>query len=474
MPGILGQYPSPVPTYTAYDPGIAPYNPSAGGIFDYAPKPKKPTRKPTARKGVAPLSYAGLLGTLQSYLQTPAQQRAQALADVRAQINEGLVALRSDRDDMLRQQLAQSNRAQGFASAIANMTAADPSTIKGYYSDAAGRIGAYGTGLTGAVAAAQQGNVDAAQAASSGATGGLGHVESYDVGGLRNIAQLTGVTQPATTLEEEAANAATAAVFGRQAQAGQIENIAQEYLGKMDETRRSYMSDAAKLQATRGKLFQDAIEAARTGNTNVMNSLIQARYLGASIGQMTGIDPLTGKPTYQATNDAANRAADVAHDKAVNQGKTEDEARADAKAAAARHAAAVKERSDAWAAAPDAMDRTIGSMIKTVKVKTPGKFGASGGTTTKTVKPTYAQARKKLEVLYQGLLRYADASGRTALKQKLDAMIDQVLAANGITPKAAPDVPGAATGGGGPVWVPPGGWTPGIGSAGTMTGGYVR
>jgi hypothetical protein len=426
-------------------------------------------RAPSGIRAAAAPTYGGILGYLQSMLVSPAQQRANALAEARAAINESLVGLRADRDEMLRQQLAQSNRAQGFAGAIANMTAADPATIKGYYSDAANALGAYGTGLTGAVAAAQQGNQDAAQAEASKATGGLGSVQSYDIGGLRNVAQLTGVTQPATTLQEEAANAATAAVFGRQAQAGQIENIAQDYLGKMDETRRSYMSDAEKLQATRAKLFQDAYDSERTNAMNVVNSLIQAQYLGKAMTEseasLTGKIPGTNIPTYDAQQNAAKNALDQA---AIDQRAAEASAQAAAKNATARNKA-VAARDHAWDMAWKSMPSSIARMTQTVKVPADPNDPLSTSTTKK-VLPKYAAAKKQLMADYGYLLQYANPSGKAALQKKLANMVDMLLRSHGIKPNAvATDTADTS-----PVWVPPGGWTPGLGAEGTPTGGYVR
>jgi hypothetical protein len=211
----------------------------------------------------------------------------------------------------------QAKRAQGFAQALGQITAPDPKAIADEYRTSADRLRGFGTGLTGAVAEAQQSNADRIADEVHRVTGGLGNVASYDIPNLRNVAQMTGVVMPASSLEEKAAGAYASANAERAGSVGSIGSIAQEYLRKLDELEADVGAKSTALAAQRPSLFNDALKAAQESARSNIATYIQARYLSNTMrttdASITGVDPVTGKTTLDAkTKAAAAKAAKVA------------------------------------------------------------------------------------------------------------------------------------------------------------------
>ena len=135
-----------------------------------------------------------------------------------------------------------------------------------------------------------------------------------------------------------------------------------------------------------------------------------------------------------------NTLTNTAHDNALADAEfAQGQQTATAKAAASAKAnrqAAVKAREDAFASArqdifkqakgllkPMSVDEQIAWMAQHPGKKPPAMTG-----------PSYAQAKKMLFNQYKDLLRYATRAGRSALKKRLNQMIDEALAAAGFTP----------------------------------------
>ena len=125
---------------------------------------------------------------------------------------------------------------------------------------------------------------------------------------------------------------------------------------------------------------------------------------------LTGVDPVTGLPTAEVQAGAA---------------KAQD-------AATGARRSAVKEREDAFATARDDLFNDAAALVTTEKKSDPNRPWLPP--VEQKVLPDYATAKKNLFNKYKSLLRYGNRSGQAALKRRLNQIIDEALAAAGITP----------------------------------------
>lgn len=267
---------------------------SYGGYVNWVTKTR--TKRAAVRVAAEKANpFGALMQRYQAAIPTPQQQIAQAHQAVNQEIQAGLAGYRAS--SKAEQQVAenQAKRAQGFATSLANLTATAPSSVANEYTQAADRIRAYGTGLTGELGQQFQGSADAAaqHLANQGANVGGTTVGSYDPASLRNTLQYTGVVLPGTTLEQQAAGAKGFAQTQRRAQTAQIGNIAQQYRQKKLDMQHELALRAQALQATRPDLYQKALAGLQAAGTQNMATLVSALALQ---GQQTGLIPGTQKP----------------------------------------------------------------------------------------------------------------------------------------------------------------------------------
>lgn len=255
--------------------------------------------------------YAGLLKIALSGVQTPAQIAATANAQAVAQERAQLAAQKAVSDQTTAQYNNQATRAQGFAAALAKLQSGEDDQAFARYGDAADRLVGIGTGLTGAVGAGYQDAVDRTKAAVAQLTGGLGQTTAPDASAITNAAQYAGVTMPAMTLEESAANAARMAGSDASARAQDIAHIGQNYSAQADQAIAQAGSDAraliAKRPATIADLVNQLTSNRQTGIANLGN-VLQAR-TSYQTGQQNRADTLAQRAV---TNLLAGRAADRA------------------------------------------------------------------------------------------------------------------------------------------------------------------
>jgi hypothetical protein len=272
------------------------------------------TKKRAARAAAA--MNNPLLGFQQALKSAPGQ----AKGDVKSQIDAALAGYRATTKAAQQQAMQQSTRAQGFATALAKLSAPSAEQTAATYNEAADRMRAFGTGLTGQVQAAQQ--AEAAQTAQDVArsTGGLGRLVGYDPEAARNAAQYSGVVIPGQSLVEQAANAKTEQRWLNAANAAGIGTIAEQYRQKTVDLQNKLAEQRAALEAQRPKLYSEALTARQTAARNNLSTLIQAQYLGSSLrktaAEITGRDPYTNKLTFAARS-AAQKAADTAAQNAI-------------------------------------------------------------------------------------------------------------------------------------------------------------
>jgi hypothetical protein len=342
---------------------------------------KTRNQRQNARLQADPYGYNAALAQFRSTLLTPAQQSAQVAKQVNTGLSAALAQIASSYRASQQQTSNQATRAQGYAQALANMTATAPNQIADIYNQAAERLKGWGTGLTGAYAEAEQQANDRATAAlaatgtpTATATGNL-PVSSYDPAALRNVLQYTGVVAPGKNLQEEAANAAALARFQRASDVSQVGAIAQDYLQKGQALAAEMAGKKADLLATRPELiekaaaelrsqtgqgwqsFLSALQSSRSADIQQRASDIQAKYLENTLGKtqadITGYYRGTdGKlhPTAETVQAAAKATAKV---KAATAKATAKKTAARATAIAKRDTDTVKFLTDArsWAAA---------------------------------------------------------------------------------------------------------------------------
>ena len=209
----------------------------------------------------------------------------------------------------------QATRAQGYALALGNLTKNIPEQLRANYQQAADRLRAYGTGLTGALGEAynKESADTAARMAATGAdlstlTGGA-LPNQYDPGAIRNTLQMTGVVTPGATLEAQAANAYGYGNALRQASIAKVGQIAQDYLQKKVDYQRDLADKQRALFATRPDLVNRALQNIQSNQTQNMATLVSALTLQNTMGK-TAFDILNqGTKTKSAVKQAGQKGA---------------------------------------------------------------------------------------------------------------------------------------------------------------------
>lgn len=242
---------------------------------------------------------------------------------------------------------------------------------------------------------------------------------------------------PATTTAREGAAFASAGAMLPGTAVGRGQDELRSALADAMKNDASFGDKIAELQAGRPeaiqKLVSDMIDQQRQDRALHDQEIALGIRQRTSDATITGVDPVTGKPTA-----VSQRAAAAARAKAAAAAKA-----AKSKDAATR-AAGIKAREDAFASArqnifsqaahlPKAAPMTkddIKAWIKSHPGADPRQMPATKPGT------SYTKAKTALFNQYKDLLRYATASGRPALKRRLNQMIDEALAAAGIHPPA--------------------------------------
>jgi len=99
---------------------------------------------------------------------------------------------------------------------------------------------------------------------------------------------------PATNLYEEAASQAAQARLSQDTRAGQLMNLAKDYLAKGDEVEANRAADLAKLAASRPSLYAQALQNAQAGSRQDMATVISALAL-QNTQDKTAADIVAGK-----------------------------------------------------------------------------------------------------------------------------------------------------------------------------------
>jgi hypothetical protein len=243
------------------------------------PKPlvPHPAAAPAARPAAGPpaLDINSLMAQYFAGIPKPGQlakTSAQTVADAIALQNAGIeAAYKTQREDLARQQL----RAQGFATALGNLSANDPAQIASQYREGADRLAAYGTGLTGSVANEQQQQLDKARAGVAGILGPHASVAGYDPNAVRNVAVLGNVTHPATTLEANALDAFNRAGYNRNAQVQGVGAIAADYGQKINDIVQQIADKKAELEMQRPTMVRQELASETSASRQDLATLLQ-------------------------------------------------------------------------------------------------------------------------------------------------------------------------------------------------------
>ena len=228
-----------------------------------------------AKTGASISPLGSLVTQLMAGLQSPAQIRQTATADVNSQISAANLALehemQSTRDDYYRQAQA----AEGFSQALAGLAQRHAGAIERAYGAQAGALSSLGASLGGEMTGSENAALAASQADVNRMAPG-GQVPTYvptsegagTVGSIANEASARlGMTGGGYSDE----------AYGRLLAAGlEGRDIADRYRWQGLETRRDYLDKVAELQAKRPSLFSEALSSGQQSRNQQLATLISA------------------------------------------------------------------------------------------------------------------------------------------------------------------------------------------------------
>jgi hypothetical protein len=330
---------------------------------------------------------------------------------------------------------------QGFGLAAGQMLQGAGPQVNQMWGAAADRTSAYARGMAEGQNMASQGAAGEANAllAQHGAptqqqaTGAQGEV-LFGLG-----------TLPAGTLAAQGAAFGSAASFLPSSALGRGQQDIRGAQRTAEEEQAKYDEQLAALQAKRPSLIGDITRQLQSDQTQRQSIQTQNAYLQASLrrtgADITGIDPATGLPSYEAQSDAAQAAADAAEAEAeavAEAGKTAKERAEDRRKALGNRATALTVASKLVRTnAPDWQGKPIENP-KPASLLNPGKYIDKRGRGTDDLNKaaregalTYSQAFAQamaLEEVQQLMSRYGYS--KTQARAKVRAW----LRAAGITP----------------------------------------
>jgi hypothetical protein len=404
------------------------------------PKQKKP--KPIVRP------FPGYL--------TPAEIQGLAVSGANAQLDPL-------RTDIHAQQAAAQGRsdAQGKAilaasQAVAGLMKEIGPRINSMYQTAAANQAGIAKGYSGGLQTAQ----DSTAAQTNAQLGLIGAPQGqmqHPGPEAANVLYGTGGAIPATTFSQQGAAFGSAAAqlpatallrgqqdFGANIAKGQLEqanfegmlrSVDQKYPGLLD----SLISGMNKDQL---QLFSINLQSKYLG-LNTTKAAVTAR---SSIARVTGVDPMTGKPTATVQNQKANRAAAA---QAKAQAKIAKQQTARTSAIQGRNAALRSARQKA-------LDLALSNVGTPAKNPDPGNYRNKGiyldanGKGTNDPKKARLEGRKKYAEVFNlvwqsvadDVLRYSSPAGKAQLTEQLRQIIKQVLISQGYKPTKPKPKPG--------------------------------
>lgn len=362
---------------------------------------------------------------------------ATALKLAQQQEQPTLDAINAERKKAASDSAREMENAKGFTEALAKEYGSIAPAIKDTYDTAAGATAGFGKGFSDAEehlrndqsatlgdflqkTGAPQAAIDQA-VAQTGAGSGLADVE-YGLNGYI----------PAAGLEREGAGFTAAAKNLPVLAGGQGQMTLSQLLKAASDADFGYGQQVASEQGKVPALAQSLLNDMLTRQQAQESIDIQNAYLNntqrATTASVTGVDPVTGQPTPTA----ARAAAAAASKRSGARGK------------------AVKARESAFAEAQVHVFNDAKGLVTPMSRDDQINWlvhhpGAKLSDAPATHAPSYAQAAKMLFDKYKYLLRFASRSGQPALKKRLNQIIRDALAAQGIHPVApAPKPPKGA------------------------------
>jgi hypothetical protein len=358
---------------------------------------------------------------------TPRQQRAEALALLKAALLPERQGIKRARLQARQESEAAQRRMEGLSKGLAALQRdIAPQTLQGYQG-AAQTQGALAQGFTGAMRSSAEADARAAGELLSrlGAPSSqISQVQGVGQGAADQAYALGGYIPGQSLASQGAAFSAAqrqlpATTLGRgQQQIGQLERARMEREKELD-------AQLADLEAKAPGSLAQILQQIRQNEQAKVATRIQGEYLGlagdkfgldtrATVADITGVDPATGLPTADATA-AANKT----------KGKN---AKARVAATKAREVAFKSARQDVLSLA-----RTLAQGEKTDEID-PRTLEP------KVIKPNWGRVRQQLWTeIGPDLLRFASGSGKNALKRRIYKMIDQAMLAAGM--RRAPGKP---------------------------------
>lgn len=306
-----------------------PSGPARAGLVVSGSKPVRAAAATVgrpAKKGGSSSGAGGAFGVsageLSQFGLTPAALRQMVAAEVAAQVGP-------QRSALAQEQAVADKQFQQRQAAVKNLTADYAGLLKGIspdvqstYDNAGNAVADYAKGFSGTIQDQLNGAAPAEQAllATAGAPqtqvdASLGHLTAptdalYGMHGAI----------PAGALATEGAAFTSAAKMLPGEAVGRGQQIAETLLGQQNTTDAGYRQKLATLLASVPGLRQTAVnDVLKNARSDIAEQLLLQKYglqTRTEIGNLTGVDPATGKPTYKAAT-AATKAAQAAQTRAA-------------------------------------------------------------------------------------------------------------------------------------------------------------
>lgn len=273
----------------------------------------------------APNTFGVSPGELSQYGLTPAQLRQMVSAEVAAQVKPQRAALAQAQGQTDKDYAAQLAAIKNLTGDYAGMLKGIPSGIESTYGDAANSIADFAKGYSGAVqgqlngaAPAEQSLLATAGAPQAQVSDALGHLAAptdalYGMGGA--------IPAGALTREGAAFTAAAKMLPGEAVGRGQQTALVVNHDKSAADLQ--YRQKLSQLLSSVPGLRQTAVnDVLKNARSDLAEQLLLQRYglqQRTELGNLTGVDPATGKPTYRAATAAtkAQQAVAAKHQAAV-------------------------------------------------------------------------------------------------------------------------------------------------------------
>lgn len=256
-----------------------------------------------------------VIAMIQQGLPTQAQAAATARASVNAQIAAEQLAIKNASREAADQAFRQAQASEGFSKALLGFAASDRAAIEQAYGAQAGALSSLGASLGGAMTGAENAALAASQADVDRLAPG-GAVPAYIPTG-EGAGSVAGITGDAATALSTMGGGYSREALGRALASGiEGRDLADRYRAQGLDVYKDQVSKIAELQATRPKLYADALAASQASRNQQLATLLSALSLQSGNAQDVASAKLASQK-YQTT--VAENKRDALKDMGMDQ-----------------------------------------------------------------------------------------------------------------------------------------------------------